>query len=378
MNATASDALLGLIVKPSAVRLWSMTGTERARRILTKAGAELVTADQAARGTKVLLTRADWVVDQALVGLVREHLGRVLITGDNANAVVLAAYIEGEDVAAVVASIESGTPLPDGLEVIHFDPSQPLYLKTLRKKLKPVALALTPQSVRAAERATFAGSYKGVTDVVTKYWWPLPARIVVRWCAALSITPNMVTLLGFLLVLLAPWWFVKGWFWMGLAGAWVMTFLDTVDGKLARCTLTYSKFGDIFDHGIDLISPPFWWWAWHAGALAVGANYPWADLCLAITFGGYIVLRLQEGLFISRFGMHIHVWRRFDSFFRLIVARRNPILILLTVSLICGEPGWGMVATAAWTAISIVVHAIQTVQAWWAKRHGPLVSWMAQ
>ena len=27
-----------------------------------------------------------------------------------------------------------------------------------------------------SEARTFAGSYKGVTDVVTKYWWPVPAR----------------------------------------------------------------------------------------------------------------------------------------------------------------------------------------------------------
>ena len=44
-----------------------------------------------------------------------------------------------------------------------------------------------------------------------------------------------------------------------------MTFLDTVDGKLARTTLTSSKWGDIFDHGIDLVHPPFWYVAWGAG-----------------------------------------------------------------------------------------------------------------
>ena len=32
-----------------------------------------------------------------------------------------------------------------------------------------------------------------------------------------------------------------------------MTFLDTVDGKLARCTIASSKLGNIFDHGIDLV-----------------------------------------------------------------------------------------------------------------------------
>lgn len=375
MSATG---FCGHIVGDCDVRLWSMTGTERAQRVLTKAGVSAIVDEEAAAAAQCcLMIRADWVIDQALIGLLKEKPGSVLVVQKGGSTVVLAAFVSGALVHGVAHAIVNAAALPAGLELIAFDPAQPLYLRTLRKKLKPVALPLTQATVRAAEKATFAGSYKGVTDVVTKYWWPLPARIVVRWCAGLGISPNMVTLAGFVLVLLAPWWFVKGWFWAGLLAAWVMTFLDTVDGKLARCTLTYSRFGDVFDHGIDLISPPFWWLAWHAGALAVGAAYPWSGLSLAVIFGGYIVLRLQEGLFIALFGMHIHVWRRFDSFFRLIVARRNPILIILTVAMLFGAPGWAMVLTAAWTAVSILIHAVQILQALWARRKGALVSWMA-
>jgi phosphatidylglycerophosphate synthase len=44
-----------------------------------------------------------------------------------------------------------------------------------------------------------------------------------------------------------------------------MTFLDTVDGKLARVTLTSSRIGDVLDHGLDLLHPPFWYLAWGIG-----------------------------------------------------------------------------------------------------------------
>ena len=44
-----------------------------------------------------------------------------------------------------------------------------------------------------------------------------------------------------------------------------MTFLDTVDGKLARVTVNSSYFGHLFDHAIDLISPPFWYLIWGLG-----------------------------------------------------------------------------------------------------------------
>ena len=71
--------------------------------------------------------------------------------------------------------------------------------------------------------------------------------------------------------------FSIGHFGLGPGAAWLMTFLDTVDGKLARTTLTSSKWGDILDHGIDLIHPPFWYVAW-AWALASRACVDGRDL----------------------------------------------------------------------------------------------------
>ncbi|HEX8620333.1 MAG TPA: CDP-alcohol phosphatidyltransferase family protein, partial [Allosphingosinicella sp.] len=88
--------------------------------------------------------------------------------------------------------------------------------------------------------------------------------------------------------------------------------------------------------------------------------------------------RLIEGAFILRFGMHIHVWRRFDSRFRLVTARRNPNMVILLAFLIAGRPDWGLVAVAAWTLISLAVHMVQLVQAVTARAAGrPVVSWLA-
>ena len=168
--------------------------------------------------------------------------------------------------------------------------------------------------------------------------------------------------------------FWVGEFGWGLVAAWVMTFLDTVDGKLARVTLRSSPWGNVFDHGIDLIHPPFWWWAWFVGVQASGFDLPHPELLLAVIVGGYVAQRIEEGIFIRLFGMHMHAWRRFDSFFRLITARRNPNLLLLSAATLVGRPDIGLIAVGVWTALCLVVHAVQIVQGLGARR--PLVSWL--
>jgi phosphatidylglycerophosphate synthase len=251
------------------------------------------------------------------------------------------------------------------------------YNDTLRKREPPFLMRLTPANLPAIERRVFGASYKGVTDLVTLYLWPAPARAVTRLCAHLGITPNQVTSASLVLVLLAMWAFWTGHYAWGLAAAWPMTFLDTVDGKLARVTLTSSRWGNVFDHGIDLIHPPFWWWAWIVGLPAAGFALDAASLVLWTIVAGYVLQRVEEGIFMAGFKMDMHVWQRFDSRLRLITARRNPNLIILTVAVLLGRPDLGIVVVALWVVVCLVIHALRIVQAALARRHGPLRSWLA-
>jgi phosphatidylglycerophosphate synthase len=70
------------------------------------------------------------------------------------------------------------------------------------------------------------------------------------------VTPNQVTILSIFLAIFAGLAFWDGYLVIGLLLGWVMTFLDTVDGKLARVTVSSSKIGEILDHGLDLVHPP--------------------------------------------------------------------------------------------------------------------------
>jgi phosphatidylglycerophosphate synthase len=181
------------------------------------------------------------------------------------------------------------------------------------------------------------------------------------------VHPNTVTLASWVLAIAAFGLFWKGSFLAGLAVAWVMTFLDTVDGKLARVTLSSSRLGDVLDHGLDLVHPPFWWYAW-----GVGLGWAFAPATL-IVVGGYFAGRGLEGIFLLAFKMETHCWRPIDTLFRTITARRNPNLILLSVGTLGGRPDLGLVMVALWTVISLAFHAARILQAFLARRGGEAI-----
>jgi len=202
----------------------------------------------------------------------------------------------------------------------------------------------------------------------------------VAWCADRHITPNMVTVTGLLLMLLAGWCFYEGAYLAGLVAGWIMTFLDTVDGKLARVTVKSSRVGHWLDHGMDLVHPPFWYWLWGLG-LAVPPTL-WgfdADTLYVWIFVGYIGGRIAEGLFHFLGDLSLFTWRPFDAYFRLITGRRNPSLILLTLFTLIGRPDWGFLSVVIWTVASTIVLVVRLLQGLAVRQYqgAPLTSWMA-
>lgn len=381
----AADAALtppmGTIIGDNPVRLWGMRSEERLRRQLVRNDVTTVRNwDGDGRGKPQVLLRSDFVFDEVLVRDLIQKPETILV--DAASGEPVAAHCAAEDAVACAAMLEASRIVPADLagrfQIVTPAELSSSYNHRLRKKEKPFLLRLTPEALPAIEKRMFAGSYKGVTDVITKYVWPLPARHVTKWCALAGLSPNMVTSIGAVLMLLALYLFAQGQYLPGLAAAWVMTFLDTVDGKLARVTLTSSKWGNIFDHGIDLVHPPFWWWAWLAGLGAAGFAMPGGEgWVLAVIWIGYVSQRLQEGYFIRRFGIDMHTWRPFDGFFRLITARRNPNLVILTIATLLGRPDIGMLLVAIWIVACFVVHMAQILQAERAQAIAPIRSHLA-
>ena len=309
-----------------------------------------------------------------------EHPGSILHCASNGRPA--AAFVTAE-VAAEAAQYmtdfpDSGADVPapfNRLEIADLE----AFDQKLRFARPPLLEHITRERQTSLENLLYGNSYRGITDLVTKYVWPKPARHVVAFCARKKFTPNMVTSVGFVLMLAACVLFYKGYYLTGLLAGWVMTFLDTVDGKLARVTIQSSRFGDLFDHGIDLFHPPFWYIFWGLSlvnfqpVLGLGVN----EICVII-FAAYLGGRLVELVFPLLGGPSVWTWRPFDAWFRLIVSRRNPCMIILTASALIGRPDWGFIGVAGWSVICWLVLLIRLLLATVERiKHGPLTSWLS-
>jgi phosphatidylglycerophosphate synthase len=371
-------------VGDSDIRLWALTPVERLRRQFAREGvtAEVSVADARRRNGPVIFIRGDAVLDQPLVPILAKRSNLLIIGTNGQNPIPLAVQAEGLKAEAIIDILKTGgVPAPElAFEARTPDQLDAKFWKALRKRETPYAFSLGSANRPDIEWRMFMGTYKGATDLITKHLWPRPAFLATRWLAPRGITPNMVTLAAAVLVFLTFWLFLQGHFGLGLLTAWLMTFLDTVDGKLARTTLTSSKWGDVFDHGLDLVHPPFWYVAWGLGLASTGHGLDdqtfW--IVIASILGGYVLQRVMEGIAIKWLGLEIHIWRKIDTLFRQITARRNPNLLILTVFTLVGRPDWGLLAVAWWTVICLVLHGLQLGQALMVRRAAPLESWMAK
>ena len=323
-------ATFAYIVGQSDVQLWSLGSQERISRQLRQIGGVNLVDDPSdvQDDAQVLLLRADYLFEvRTLRELLQRSDSAIMHASDPRPA---AAYVRAAGTGSVLASMTEGVDLPAAIDSMSPE-NLGMFDHQLRKAKPPLLEPLDESNRKNLEAQLYGGAYKGITDLVTKFWLPRPARYGVRICARRGIAPNTITTVGFVLMLLACYLFASGQFAFGLVAGWIMTYLDTVDGKLARVTVTSSRFGHLFDHGMDLIHPPFWYIFWGT-ALAAAPNL-WglgSSAWMVLIIAGYIGGRLAEMLFHQLGSCSIFSWRPIDAYFRLITARRNPCLILLS------------------------------------------------
>ncbi len=376
------------IVGADVLKIWGLSHEQRVGRILSKLlqgeqgkprvwqGESGSSGDEAG----ILLLRADYLLDERVIdGLIKRGKMNLVV---EANGVPVVAWVSPERIGEAERMLSGLQAEGSALDKESLDNIGSSVSRKLRKVSPPFALPVTQDNVRQVEHYLFKEAYKGITDLVTKWLWPGPAEQVVRICVRYGIRPNHVTAMSWVLALLAGILFYQGWMGWGLVLGWIMTFLDTVDGKLARVTVDASPFGHLFDHVLDLVHPPLWYLAWGLGLSQYQPMILKIPMMHAfwLMLGAYIGGRVVEALF-KKFvaGFSIFTWRPIDSINRLITARRNPCLILLTISLLAGRPDLGFEAVTLWMMLSTLFLLLRLGMAIHQKKQGKTPqSWLDQ
>jgi phosphatidylglycerophosphate synthase len=371
------------IINDSPVQHWGLTSRQRIQRVLNSAGVFAVIDDLASipPNGSVILLRGDYLFDDRVLKYLVDSQDVLLQISKDQGRETVAATVSSPlagSAADIIKRAANGESLP-AVRTATLDALSLSFQQQLLKFEPPFVLPISAENRRDLERRLFDASYKGVTDLVTKWIWPAPARWAVGQCVRLGLRPNHVTVIGLLLVILAGIFFTHGSYGWGLLAGWLMTFLDTVDGKLARVTVTSSRFGHYFDHLIDLVHPPIWYILWgvglgvgHLGVIGISIGAAGWLIC-----AGYVVGRLVEGVFLAWLGKFgVFCWRPVDSYFRLVTARRNPCLILLTAGALLGRPDAGLAAVTVWTVLSSLFLCLRLAQALHRQRaDGAIRSW---
>ncbi|MEM8822505.1 MAG: CDP-alcohol phosphatidyltransferase family protein [Pseudomonadota bacterium] len=334
------------------------------------AGARLATY-QAAHPGPILAIDGAALIDNRLLPLLIDRTDPAAVQTSDPAWPTAILRLAGQAPPADAASLPDAASrmIADGtLPALPLD-SLPAFVAKLRRDVPFTLQAMPDKAARdALERDQFWRNYKGSTDFLTRWVFPPAVWPLVRLFARNRTHPNTVTILSILLCIIAIPLFAAGLWVSALFAAYMMMILDSVDGKLARLTLTDSKIGDVLDHGTDIVHPPLWYIAWAMGLGATSLDHPIAIATIWL-FVFYVSDRLVLMVAKWHFGRGLHAVTEFDGSVRTWIARRNVNVAIFTVGLAVGAGPGAFIAVTIWQGVTMAWHAARTAWLWPASRH---------
>jgi len=169
------------LVKKKPVRIWGLTSSQRIERVLKAAGYNncLNDMNELHSDDTVLILRADYLFDDRLVTYLAATPGiLVQIKNDQAESAFVAAHVSAGMAGKAAAVLENRVPAEplSGVQACTPETLPISFHQRIKKAETPFVLPISPENKKALEKHLFLWSYKGVTDLVTKWAWPIPAR----------------------------------------------------------------------------------------------------------------------------------------------------------------------------------------------------------
>jgi len=280
--------------------------------------------------------------------LVRNPCGPALVTRDFLFALLSAPFfeelkkkIDNREIAIVDAAEEDN------------------YIVNMRRRVRPVCFSAPPeQNRRVAERVILDSAQNGTLDLPAYIHGPIETAIISLLCKT-RITPNQITIGGFIIGCSATAAFAVGRVGFGILAALIFGVVDGLDGKQARVKIETTARGK-WEHYLDYFIENSWWAAiafhlWRSG------QFPNAFYFFALLVGSRLLHEFAKRPVKMAKGRLLDDVAPFDRGFRLIAARRNVYVWILACGFLLHAFPQSYAVICGWAAVSAAVHLARSI-----------------
>jgi phosphatidylglycerophosphate synthase len=233
------------------------------------------------------------------------------------------------------------------------------YVVSMRRRVRPLCFLAPPeQSRRVAERVILDSAQNGTLDLPAYIHGPIETAIISLLCKT-RITPNQITIGGFVIGCSATAAFALGRIGLGIIAALIFGIVDGLDGKQSRVKIETTERGK-WEHHLDYLIENSWWLA-IAFDLRRSGKFPNVFYFLALLIASHLLAEFAKRRAKMVKGRLLDDISPFDRAFRLIAARRNVYVWILACGFLLGAFPQSYAIICGWAAVSATVHLMRSV-----------------
>jgi phosphatidylglycerophosphate synthase len=243
------------------------------------------------------------------------------------------------------------------------------YIVNMRRRVRPLCFSALPeQSRRVAERVILDSAQNGTLDLPAYIHAPIETAIISLLCKT-RITPNQITIAGFVIGCSATAAFALGRVGLGILAALIFGIVDGLDGKQSRVKIETTELGKWEHHLDDLIE--YSWWTAIAFQLWRSGLFPNVFYFFTLLIGSHLLDHFAKRRTKMAKGRLLDDVAPFDRAFRLIAARRNVYVWILACGFLLHAFPQSYAVICGWAAVSAAVHLVRSI--WICNTQGPHV-----
>jgi phosphatidylglycerophosphate synthase len=233
------------------------------------------------------------------------------------------------------------------------------YIVNMRRHVRPVCFPAQPeQNRRLPERIILDSAQNGTLDLPAYIHAPIETAIISLLCKA-RITPNQITIVGFVIGWCATVAFGIGRIGLGIIAALIFGIVDGLDGKQSRVKIETTERGK-WEHHLDYLIENSWWAAiafqlWRSG------QFPNVFYFFALLIGAHLLDEFAKRRAKMVKGRLLDDVAPFDRAFRLIAARRNVYVWILASGFFLDALPQSYAVICGWAAFSAAIHLVRSI-----------------